>query len=170
MGRDFTARFGIRHSRLFPFDAHRGARAGIGAVKPPVPVRRLSDLLRRANQIYAAQYQTREPGLTLAQTTVMRALLEFGPMTGVALTAITAVDRSTLSTMITTLRDARLLVAVRHEGDSRANMVSLTPAGQHALEKADAADRETERWLLRQLTKTSRAVIARTLSEVAALP
>jgi MarR family transcriptional regulator, temperature-dependent positive regulator of motility len=97
-----------------------------------------SHLLHRAQQVAADLHVVAfgANGLTQRQVAVLAAL---GAQDGVSQTDLvlkTGIDRSTLAEMVARMETKGLMVRTKSAQDSRANCVSLSPAGRKALEDA----------------------------------
>lgn len=105
--------------------------------------------------------------VTLPQMMVLRALREEGPDSQIALVERTGIDRSTMSTMLVTLRNAGRVAVFREPDDMRVSRVTITPKGLDALRRAERAAHKVER-KFRQLTSpTAHGVMERTLRQIA---
>lgn len=116
----------------------------------------ISDLIRRVSQAMTAAYMKQEPGLTLPQTCILRALMQKGPVNQTQLRLEAGIDRSTAASMLNRMARAGMLVNVRMESDKRALLVSITPAGRAALLKADGALAAAERELVGMVPRVKR--------------
>lgn len=128
---------------------------------------RASEALRRAYQRLGAEFLTSAPTLTLTQVAILRPLLQNGPQKQRQIMEASGVDRSTLSESLSRMATAGLVVAVRMPEDSRATMVSLTPAGRQALERADAAVSQAEGSLMKLVPPADRTAFLRCLRAIA---
>lgn len=115
----------------------------------------------------SAAYAKQEPGLTLPQAGMLRALVTNGPMKQIALRAAAGVDRSTASSMMKRLAAAGMLVNVRLESDKRALLVSITPAGRAALLKAEAALAAAELEVVKMVPRVKRPYFKDALQHIA---
>jgi DNA-binding MarR family transcriptional regulator len=97
-----------------------------------------SHLLHRALQL-ALDIYTEEIGqaaVTQRQFAVLTAVAARPGCTQSDLVRATGIDRSTLAELVARLIGKQLLARQRSESDARANTVTLTPAGQAAMEEA----------------------------------
>ncbi len=128
---------------------------------------RLSDLIRRASHALTAQYMQQEPGLTLPQAQILRALIEWGPSTQVLLMEATAIDRSTMSQVLAYLCETKLTKRCVDERDKRAKQVTITSAGSTALYAAEDALNIAEDRILKRVPRVARAAFRQALQAIA---
>jgi len=95
-------------------------------------------LLRRCHQIAAAIFldECAAFELTPLQFAVLDSLLGNGPQDQVTLGGAVALDRSTISLVIRKLERRGLVQRARSAQDQRANIVTITAAGQKLVEAA----------------------------------
>lgn len=94
-----------------------------------------SHLLHRAQQVAADLHVAAfgSGGLTQRQVAVLAVLGGDDGLSQTDLVTKTGIDRSTLAEMVARMEAKGLMVRAKSATDSRANCVSLTPAGQEAL-------------------------------------
>lgn len=94
-----------------------------------------SHLLHRAQQVAADLHVAAfgSSGLTQRQVAVLAVLGSDDGLSQTDLVIKTGIDRSTLAEMVARMETKGLMVRSKSAIDSRANCVSLTPAGQEAL-------------------------------------
>lgn len=120
----------------------------------------VAHLLHRASQAadqrLALAASELETSLTPRQYAVLLAIEHEKVSRQVDLTAETGIDRSTSADLIRRLQRKGLVARRRSRVDARANLVSLTPAGEKALRMAQTAYRRAEAEFLDGLPKEMR--------------
>ena len=130
----------------------------------------IADGLRRAQRVTAALYTERNPGgLTLPQMAILEALILYGPQSQSQLVRRTAIDRSTMTTMLPVMVRNLWIARVKNEADPRAKIVSHTPAGRLAFKKAMVALNRAEIVALEAVAVKDRTPLRRALSAIAGL-
>lgn len=128
---------------------------------------RTSEALRRAYQRLSAEFLQRGPAVTLTQASILRALLENGPVNQRRIMEASGIDRSTMCETLRRLAASGLVVAVRLPEDKRATMVSITPAGRSALQKVNSMVAEAEAGMMKLVPPADRAPFLRALRALA---
>lgn len=128
---------------------------------------RPSESLRRAYQGLNSSLSESKTPLSMPQASVLRALLQQGPLNQTMLVAASGVDRSTLSDMLVRLAGLGHIVAARRPEDKRASLVLLTPGGRAALLKAESALGTAEAAMMRKVPSADRAAFLRGLRALA---
>ncbi len=130
----------------------------------------LNELIRRTAQAMAAAYAKREPGLTLPQSAMLRALVTNGPMTQQQLRAAIGMDRSTASSMLKRMASTGAVANLRVEGKTYGLSVTITPAGRAKLLKAEGALEAAEHEVLQMVPRSMRTVFKDALVGIAEGP
>ncbi|WEB43550.1 MarR family transcriptional regulator [Streptomyces yunnanensis] len=108
-------------------------------------------LLRRALQQLTAVWQAEVPDLTAPQYAVLTVLADSPCLTQVELSKATAIDRSTMTTMLDRLTSRGWITREVDPAHRRRHQVRLTPEGHALLRRvAPAADRANH-WLTDRL-------------------
>lgn len=94
--------------------------------------------LRRATQAWTAMWQQQFDDLSAPQFSVLSVVHAQGPLGQTALGAVTAIDRSTLTTLIDGLEVRGLLTRTIDPTNRRSRIVALTDEGRAYLEEATA--------------------------------
>lgn len=135
----------------------------------PKPHIRPSEALRRANRRLGAIFEP-EAGLTVPQALVLNCLSDGRPQTQAHLVVATGIDRSTLSTMLESLRLDEWVTVRRSDADRRATVVTITPVGTKALKRGAEALLGAERCLMAMVPSRDRAAFLRGLRAIAEAP
>lgn len=128
---------------------------------------RTSEAIRKAQQHLAAAFQTGKAPLTMPQAEVLRALFLHGPQYQRQITDLTGIDRSTLSSILQRLANDAMVANAKLEGHRRAILVTITPAGRKALDKANGALLTAEAKLVGFVLPADRAAFLRGLRAIA---
>ncbi len=133
--------------------------------------KRLPPLLRRAwyglNQ--ALRQRIAHLEITPDQFSILRWLTEGNPqgLTQRALTDLMASDPNTITSTLTRMERAGLIVREPHEIDRRAHRVRLQPAGRHAFEKARQVAIKLQEQVLTALPRARRLKFLEDLEAIA---
>lgn len=126
-----------------------------------------SSALRRASQRINAEFDGGKHGVTMAQTVVLRALLDCGPGSQKALIARTGIDRSTISDMLRRLAEKRWVKRERSDHDCRVQLASITKEGSEALRTAENELDALEAGIMLLVPRADRAAFKRGLAAIA---
>lgn len=126
-------------------------------------------LLRRCQQIAVAIFlqECRSFDLTPLQYAVLRTLADLGEMDQSRLGGLTALDRTTIGTVIRNLEGRTLLRRRRSSADRRHNAISCTRQGRDLLAKADAAVAVAQDRILAPLPPKDRVRFLQDLQKIA---
>jgi DNA-binding MarR family transcriptional regulator len=126
-------------------------------------------LLRRCQQIAVALFlqECREVDLTPLQYAVLRALDQHGELDQNRLGGLTALDRTTVSTVIGKLETRGLVARRRSRADRRHNAISITGAGTALLGRAQPAVDAAQDRILAPLAPGERQVFLDCLKRIA---
>ncbi len=123
-------------------------------------------LLRKANQRHLAIFAARIADLTPPQFAVLAKLAEVGETSQNQLGQMVAMDAATVKGVIDRLKARGLVALSEHGSDRRRLVVSLTPAGQAALEALLPGARTITAETLAPLTAREAATLARLLGKI----
>lgn len=135
--------------------------------------RTLASLIRRVQANIAAEFCSNDPGMTIQQLTVLRALVAHGPQSQSALVQITDIDRSTLNAMLRSVSFAKLILPVRRgtdKMDGRTTLIAMAEDSLPLYRRAENAYTRAEKRVLRALSKFEREQLSRMLLAIAATP
>lgn len=126
-------------------------------------------LIRRAHQIATAVFieACADLDLTPSQYSALFALRERSPIGQNELGRLIAVDRSTISIVVKTLRDRQLVVALSDESDRRKSFLELTNSGRLMLAKAEKRNSKSSRDLLSVFSKSQATDFLELLDQLA---
>jgi DNA-binding MarR family transcriptional regulator len=122
-------------------------------------------VLQLALDIYAEE--TGAAGLTQRQFAVLEAVSQKSGLTQTDLVRATGIDRSTLADLVARMTAKGLLARERSAIDARAKAVSLSPAGQAALDAARPKVEAADKRILALLPKGKRDGFLALLAELA---
>lgn len=133
---------------------------------PPMRLRRLptwlsSEVARRGQRLVSEALQTE--GARRQHFTVLTSLSEQGAASQAALGRRLWIDRSDLHAILNELEGSGLVARVRDEEDRRRNLVTLTPAGEAALNRLDERVDAAQNALLEPLSPRDRRELRRLL-------
>lgn len=113
-------------------------------------------LIRRAHQIATAVFTEAcaDLDLTPSQYSALFALRERSPIGQNELGRLIALDRSTISIVVKTLRDRELVVASSDASDRRKSFLELTNNGRLVLAKAEKRNSKSSQELLSVFSKS----------------
>ncbi|MCF3945284.1 MarR family winged helix-turn-helix transcriptional regulator [Acidiphilium sp. AL] len=113
--------------------------------------------LQRAARVLARYYDDtlRPAGLTSGQFSLLMSLNRPEPPRMGAVSALLAMDRTTLTANLKPLERRGLLTITADPADKRSRLLTLTPSGRAALAAAMPAWRETQAEIQRRLGSTS---------------
>lgn len=125
-------------------------------------------LIRRCRQVAAAIFARESApfGVTSQQYTTLRALAEFPHLEQSALCEVTALDRSTIATLLVRLEEKKLVRRTTSPHDRRKNFVSLTPAGQQLVREMEPVLRRIQDLILAPLAPEEREPFTRMLERI----
>ena len=128
-----------------------------------------SHLMHRALQLALDIYseESGPDGLTQRQFAVLEAVSHKSGLTQTDLVRATGIDRSTLADLVARMTTKGLLDRVQSTIDARAKAVSLSAAGQVALEAARPRVEAADKRIMALLAKAKRAGFLGLLSELA---
>ena len=96
----------------------------------------LAHQLRRAMQAWAEMWRQQFDDLTTPQYGVLRVLQERGPLDQTSLGGLTAIDRSTLTTLLDRLEGRGLVTRTIDPANRRIRIITLTGEGRAYLDEA----------------------------------
>lgn len=125
-------------------------------------------LIRRCRQVAAAIFarESGRFGVTSQQYTVLRALAEFEHLEQTELCEVTALDRSTVATLLVRLEEKKLVRRTASPTDRRKNHVSLTAAGQRLVRDMEPVLERIQERILAPLAPAERAEFTRMLQTI----
>lgn len=126
----------------------------------------LMHLLHKASQAADALFGQSSNGnsrLTPRQWLVLVNLAKHGSSNQTMLCERTGIDRSTLAEILRRLLVRGLVRRQRSKIDARANVVTLTPAGENSLVAGTAASRQVDAQMLEALPSRERETLLRAL-------
>jgi DNA-binding MarR family transcriptional regulator len=125
-------------------------------------------LIRRCRQVAAAIFAREAApfGVTSQQYTTLRALAEFPHLEQSALCEVTALDRSTIATLLVRLEEKKLVRRAPSPNDRRKNHVTLTPAGEQLVGEMEPVLRRIQELILAPLAPDEREPFTRMLSRI----
>jgi DNA-binding MarR family transcriptional regulator len=107
----------------------------------------LLNALRRAQQACEIVWNEHlgEAGITIRQALVLDVLMQSPGRSQAELMQLTSIDRATVSDVVKRLLRHKMVERVRSEKDSRAYVITITPAGKKAWAAAKKAAPRVER-------------------------
>jgi DNA-binding MarR family transcriptional regulator len=124
-------------------------------------------ILRKAHQRHVAIFASHISDLTPPQFAALAKLADVGETSQNQLGTLVAMDAATIKGVIDRLKARGLVDLSKHEGDKRRLLVSLTAAGERAVERlVPLAQRITEQTLAPLSTKEA-ATLVRLLGKLA---
>jgi DNA-binding MarR family transcriptional regulator len=129
-------------------------------------------LLRRAQQRAVDLFiqAVGEHGLRPPQFAALLSVYQNPRISQVRLVALTGIDRSTLADLVDRLVSRGLIERRRYDGDQRVNALSITPAGQAALEACLSAVEAVQARILEPIAPERRASLLEALALIGDLP
>jgi MarR family transcriptional regulator, lower aerobic nicotinate degradation pathway regulator len=97
---------------------------------------------------------------------VLVALSDDGPLSQAELGRRLAIDRSDMAAVVAELEQRELLARTRDDRDRRRNVVTITPAGEAALQRMDAAIDAAQTELLAPLSAAERRQLTQLLARL----
>jgi DNA-binding MarR family transcriptional regulator len=144
----------------------RGAGADGPASDVEIISRELRSLIDRS-RTYSLQMAAQvHPGLESSQYLVLVDLAEMGPVRSSELAARRRVDKGLISRQITALAGLGLVVRMPDPDDSRAALLTLSPAGAKVMQRMERDRRRFAAQVFASLTAEQRANLARSLTEL----
>ncbi len=145
------------------------SREALAVGAPPELVDMPGHLLRRCQQIAVALFlqECRALDLTPLQYAVLRALQGHGELDQNRLGGLTALDRTTVSTVVGKLEARGLAARTRSTADRRFNAITLTPAGAALLRDAEPAVEAAQARILAPLAPGEREGFLACLKRIA---
>jgi DNA-binding MarR family transcriptional regulator len=140
-----------------------------GPASAPALIEMPGHLLRRCQQIAVAIFlqECAEADLTPLQYAVLRALDAHGELDQNRLGGLTALDRTTVSTVISKLEQRALVERRRSDTDRRHNAITLTPNGSALLRRTQPAVDAAQARILAPLAAPEREVLLACLKRIA---
>jgi DNA-binding MarR family transcriptional regulator len=126
-------------------------------------------LLRRCHQIGVAVFldECRAFDLTPLQYGALAALSRFGPMDQVSLGGATALDRTTIATVLANLEDRGLVTRTPSDQDKRAKIVGISAAGRRMVRDVIPNVQRAQKRMLEPLTARQQAQLRALLKKMA---
>ncbi|MEQ8698411.1 MAG: MarR family winged helix-turn-helix transcriptional regulator [Bauldia litoralis] len=147
----------------------RAAAVASETPRPPELVDMPGHLLRRCQQIAVGIFlqECGAADLTPLQYAVLRALETHGELDQNRLGGTTALDRTTVSTVVGKLERRGLVARRRSRADRRHNAITLTPAGAALLARVQPAAEAAQDRILGPLPAADRKVFLACLKRIA---
>jgi MarR family transcriptional regulator, temperature-dependent positive regulator of motility len=142
----------------------RTARNGFDISK--VPSHLLRRCIQHANDLFSREIAA--SNLTKQQFIVLAAVEQNEGISQADLVAITSIDRSTLSEMISRMMEKNFLDTEHAASDRRSKALRLAADGRRALRNARSASERVEQLLLSSLSANDRARFLKMLGSIAA--
>jgi DNA-binding MarR family transcriptional regulator len=125
-------------------------------------------LIRRCRQVAAAIFAQEAAafGITSQQYTTLRALVEHRRLEQTQLCEATALDRSTIATLLVRLEEKNLVRRAPAPADRRKNHVELTDAGERLVREMEATVARVQERILAPLAPEERLPFTRMLARI----
>jgi DNA-binding MarR family transcriptional regulator len=125
-------------------------------------------LIRRCRQVAAAIFAREAAafGITSQQYTTLRSLAEYEHLEQTQLCEVTALDRSTIATLLVRLEEKKLVRRTPSPHDRRKNEVALTTAGQRLVREMEPVLARIQERILAPLPPDERAPFTRMLQRI----
>jgi DNA-binding MarR family transcriptional regulator len=125
-------------------------------------------LIRRCRQVAVAIFAREAApfGITSQQYTTLRALAEFGQLEQTQLCDTTALDRSTIATLLVRLEEKNLVRRAPAPHDRRKNHVELTATGEQLVHEMEPTLARIQERILAPLAPEERAPFTRMLARI----
>lgn len=141
---------------------------------PPVPYRTpcYCNALRRATRTVTSVYdQALSPAaLTLPQFAVLRQIKRAGSVSVTRLAEVAGLERTTMGRNLQPLLSRELISLLRSETDARERLVTLTPAGEQAIERALPLWRKAQQEIESRLGRDKLLLLSELLGQLEATP